>query len=196
MTDFIQDGTGFGYRAKVSEENRLFVDSKDTSAATRSAMDGDLFNFNTGIIVLTSANTSGLYYFKNNEPTAEMIITRTFYNVGSSTGGSGYLVTDIIRDPTAGTLITGGTNVDPVNLNFGSSKVLNADSLKGAEGLTVTDGDTALSTLVPNPETRVVIPLDSAVLTPGSSVAIVCTPPAGNTNMPIQVGFQMYKREP
>lgn len=195
MTDFIQDGTGSGYRAKVDSENRVAANAISTTAATDAAEKGDLFNINSGLITLTNAARTGVLYIKNNSPSSELVFTRSFYNLSASVGGSGYLLCDVIRNPTQGTLITAGTVNTPINLNFGSNKILDATCVIGTTGSTLTDGTTALSTLSEVAGTRILIGIDSLILLPGSSIAIAITPPAGNTNLVVQVGFNLYRKD-
>ncbi len=95
---------------------------------------------------------------------------------------------------TAGTCVGRGTSFEPANFNFGSAKTLTSSCLKGAEGLTATGGTQGfISTISPASGTRVLIPFDSVILTPGSSLAVIVTPPSGNTSMNIQVGVNLHR---
>ena len=192
MSDFIQDGTGTGYRAKVDATNHLHTRSVSESGGTDSAITGDLFNVNTETINLTSANASSLVYMKNTD-TVPWIVNRVFYNAGPSTGGTGDFLAEVIANPTTGTLISGGSALTPHNLNFGSSKELTGTVLKGAEASTITDGTVRVSTIIPVAGTRVLISFDSIVLDVGSSIAVRVTPQTSNTSMDIQVGFNLYR---
>jgi len=192
MSDYIQDGTGTGNRAKVDAKNRLHSFSTIETGGTEAAIEGDLYNVNTGTISLTSANPSALVYMKNTD-SVPWIYNRVFYNAGPSTGGSDDFLAEVIANPTEGTLISAGTALTPFNLNFGSSKELLSTTLKGAEGSTATDGTVRVSTIIPSSGTRVLIAFDSIILPPGSSIAVRITPQAGNTAMNIQVGFNLYR---
>ena len=192
MSDYIQDGTGQGNRAKVDAKNRLHTFSTIETGGTEAALVGDLYNVNTETISLTSANASALVYMKNTD-TVPWIYNRVFYNAGPSTNGSGDFLAEVVANPSAGTLISSGTALTPHNLNFGSSKELTATTLKGAEGSTVTDGTVRVSTIIPTAGTRVLIAFDSIILEPGSSIAVRITPQTGNTAMNIQVGFNLYR---
>ncbi len=192
MSDFIQDGTGTGYRAKVDSSNHLHTRSVNVSGGTDSAINGDLFNVNTETINLTSANASALLYMKNTD-TVPWIVNRVFYNAGPSTNGTGDFLAEVIANPTTGTLISGGTATTPHNLNFGSSYALTGTVLKGAEASTITDGTVRVSTIIPVAGTRVLISFDSIVLDVGSSIAVRITPQTSNTSMDIQVGFNLYR---
>ena len=192
MTIILKDGTGTGNTAKVDVKNRIRAFSTVETGGTEAAFSGDLYNVNTGTIVLTSATESALVYMSNTDD-VPWIFNRVFYNAGPSTGGAGDFRADVIANPTAGTLISAGTALTPHNLNFSSSKGLTATTLKGAEGSTITDGTVRVSTIIPASGTRVLIAFDSIILEPGSSIAVAITPQTGNTSMNIQVGFNLYR---
>lgn len=192
MTDFIQDGTGSGSRAKVDSKNRLRTFSTSESRSTEGAIGGELFNVNTGTINLNTDGASSLLYMKNTD-SVPWVFTRIFYNAGPSTGGSGDFLAEVFANPTTGTLITTGTALTAHNLNFGSSKALTGTVLKGAEGDTLTNGTVRVSTIIPTAGTRVLIAFDSVILEAGSSIGIRITPQTGNTSMNVQVGFNMYR---
>lgn len=191
MVDVIKDGRT-GSTAEVDSGNRLHTFATSQTASTSAAFNGDLFNVNTGTINLTSANASSLVYMLNTD-TQNWVFTRVFYNAEVSTGGSGGWLAEVIANPTAGTLISAGTAFDPANLNFGSAKALTSTTLKGAEGSTTTDGEARVETIVPASGARVLIAFDSIIVEPGSAIAVRVTPPAGNTSMNIQVGFNLYR---
>ena len=192
MSDFIQDGTGTGNRAKVDVKNRLHTFATVETGGTESALDGDLYNANSGTIVLTSSNTSSLLYMKNTDG-FDWIVNRVFYNAGTSTGGTGDFLAEVIANPTSGTLISDANALAIHNLNFGSPKELDALSFVGAEGSTLTNGVARVSTIIPTAGTRVLIAFDSIIVPPGASIGISITPQTGNTLMNIQVGLNIYK---
>ena len=192
MSDYIQDGTGTGYRAEVDDKNRLRTLSIAQSSGTQAALDGDLYNVNTETINLTSDSASSLLYLKNTD-TVPWIIDRVFYNAAVSTGGTSDFLAEIVANPTAGTLISGATATTPHNLNFSSTKTLGGLAYKGAEGSTITDGTVRVSTIIPASGTRVLIGFDSIVMDAGSSLAVKITPQTGNTSMDIQVGVNLHR---
>ena len=192
MTGVIKDGTGTGLKAKVDIKNRLATASTIQSGGSAAALDGDLYNVNTETINLTSGTASGLLYIKNTD-NVPWIIDRVFYNAGTSTGGTGDLLAEVVANPTAGTLVSAGTDITPHNLNFGSNKSLTSIAKKGAEGSTITDGTTRVSTIIPLSGTRVLIGFDSIVMESGSSLAIKFTPQSGNTSMNVQAGLNLHR---
>lgn len=190
---FILKSGSSGNTAEVDSKNRVQAFSTSQTESTARAIEGDSYNINTGTITLTSANASSLLYLKNTD-TVDWIVARVFYNAETSTGGSGGWLAEVDANPTGGTLLTGGTAFEPVNFNFGSAKTLTSTCLKGAEGDTATGGTQgAISTIVPSSGTRVLIPFDSVILKPGSSLSITITPPTGNTSMDIQVGVNLHR---
>ena len=192
MTNSIKDGTGNGFRAEVDNKNRLRTLSVIETGGTTAALIGDLYNVNTETISLTSASASSILYIKNTN-LSPWVVDRVFYNAGISTGGSGDFLAEVIANPTAGTLISAGTAITPHNLNFGSSKSLDATALKGAEGSTITDGAVRVSTIIPASGSRVLISFDAIILEAGSSLAIKITPQTGNTAMNIQAGLNLHR---
>jgi len=190
---FILKSGSSGNTAEVDDKNRVQAFSVSQTEATSAAISGDSFNVNTGTITLTSANSSALMYLKNTD-TVDWVLSRVFYNAETSTGGSGGWLAEVVANPTAGTLLSAGTAFDPVNFNFGSAKSLTSTCLKGAEASTATGGiQGAVSTIIPASGVRVLIGFDSVILKPGSSMAIVITPPSGNTSMDVQVGTNLNR---
>jgi hypothetical protein len=129
----------------------------------------------------------------SNDGTGNLVVATLIYIMGNSTGGSGDILVDVKRNPTAGTLISSGTAFDSVNRDFGSANTLEATLLKGAEGLTVTDGTDVIQSIFTGPG-RYVLPVD-LLLRPGNSLAIACTPQSGNTSMSTQWAVVCYESE-
>lgn len=182
----IQDGTGTGNLAKVSEDNRLVTSSVTISAAAEATVGGDSYNINTGVITLTSAGESGILYVKNNE-NFDMFISSIGILLGGNTGGD-TTDTNLIktyRNPTAGTLISGASAVSSnENRNFGDTSTWAADVFKGAEGNTVTDGDVITQSLSGSGSRNVLADIDF-LLTPGASLAVTVEPMDSTTNMKV-----------
>jgi len=192
MSDVIKSGES-GNTLTIDSKNRAQAFSTGQTNSTAAAIDGDSYNINTGTITLTSGAKSALLYLKNTD-LVNWTIARVFYNAETSIGGSGGWLAELAANPTGGTLLSAGTAFEPVNFNFGSSKQLVSVCVKGVEGDTVTGGvQDAVSTIIPATGTRVLIPFDSVILEPGSSLAIAITPPVGNTAMNIQCGVNLYR---
>lgn len=188
----IKDGSGKGYEARVTENQRLSTITVSESIAATHAFTGDAYNVNTGTINLTSANKSALFYFKNNED-QDIVITAFFYLLGN-TDGTGDTLVQIERNPTGGTLVSGGTSFSPVNRDFGSKNTLTVDCLKGAEASTLTGSDGVAVESIFSGVGRQTVSVGAIVLRKGSSVGITVTPPASNTDMDVQIAMAIYKK--
>lgn len=194
----IKDGTGSGYISKVSQNNRLLVSATVEDLRDHAAESGNKFNINTGDITLTSAAKTTVLYLKNNEDDP-LLVNGIIYLLGNSTGGSGDGKMDVIRNPTAGDIITNANNVATgtgieSNLNFGSTKTLTADMYKGATGETVVSGSDgiSISTILSTPSGRNALNVGAITIPRGSSIAIDYTPQTGNTSQTIQVALSVF----
>jgi len=181
-----------GKTAEVDVNNKLKTFSTSQPEETTAALNGDTFTINTGDITLTSANESGVLHVVNID-SVPWILTRLFFNVGASTSGTGFWRLKVIKNASAGTLISGGTAITPENLNFGDAKTLTSTSLKGVEGDTVTDGIDVINSIIPGASTRVLIANNPLIIEPGSTVSVTITPPASNTSFLTQSGFVLIR---
>lgn len=195
MSFTIKDGSGSGREAQVNAQGRLACASVTSSAQVIASTLGDRFNINTGTITLTNATETSLIYVKNNED-SELFVTSVVYILGNSTAGMGNAFVNIIRNPTAGGIITNANNVDIVeNYNFGSTNTLLIDAYKGATGETLLSGGTTLiSTILSSATGRVFIGLDDIIMPKGSSIGVNYTPPSLNTSQAIQIAFAVYSK--
>lgn len=187
-----------GNKAKVDAEGRLKTFSISEGYSIEAAELGESFNINTGAITLTSANKSAIAYFKNNED-KDFVVESILVIFGGTTGGSGDHTIDIIKNPTAGTIVTNAVAGNTVsNRNFGSARSLVADFYKGVEGDTVTDGVVFGDTTRGSGSTAPVeFDADVIILPKNSSLAVDFTPATGNTSISVKVaivGF-LFNRE-
>lgn len=184
----ITDGTGKGNSAGVDRTNRLLVRNVSETIFQNAAEEGEAFFIGTPIITATTAGESALIYIKNNED--DQLVLGSFFLIAEATasGSPNMFRINWYRNPTS---ISSGTAIPALNQNFGSSNTLDADIEYGAEGSTVTGGSLAATLSFPIGQFN---QLDAnLVLEKGSSVAITVTPPAGNTNMPVQFGARSIK---
>ena len=194
MAESIIDGRGTGSLAKVDGKGNLHTDSTVFSRGERASTEGEAFNINTGIIKLTSANKSSVFYLKNNQD-YPMVIDTFFYLIGNSTGGSGDMIISIIRNPTNGTIVSGAVDCEMhgVNRNFGSSNTIeNSLIYKGAEANTITNGVKFIESIFNQSPTRAAIGVGAIIIPKGSSISVEITPATGNTDVDIQVGLSLY----
>ena len=193
MTDFIQDGTGTGYRAKVTNDNKLTVDSVETTAESLASLNGDSFNISNDIIDITSDAETALIHIRNTN-SEDWVITRVYFHFGGTTGGVGSGEFSMITNATEGTLISAGAPVTAVNANLGSAKLLVGEFLQGVTGSTITNGSEFLRTIIPSFTSRHIIPFDSVIVPPGASLSLTFKPPAGNTSLKAQLGVNFFRR--
>ena len=179
----IKDGTGAGYEGKVDSNSRVHTYSVTVPEAGQANIDGYAYNVNTGDITLTNATETPVLYIKNNEDKDLNIESMILY-AGTSTGGTATLGVKwvIVRNPTAGTIVSGATAVDiESNRNYGSNNTVLLDSYKGATGSTMTGGDDHIivrgATFA-----RSVITINE-IIPKGSSIGIKVAAPTSNTSM-------------
>ena len=191
----ITDGGGKGYSAEVDSENRLRVFSIAEPEVFNASSLGNSYNFNTGVINLTSASKSAVFYIKNNGD-SDLITTQLFYLIGNSTAGTGDVLVTVLRNPTTGTIISNAVamEMDGVNRNFGSSKSLTTDSYKGAEASTFTNGDKIIESIIDQSPTRVTVEVGGLVIPRGTSIGIDITPATSNSSLDVEFAASVYIR--
>jgi hypothetical protein len=187
----IKDGTGSNRRAQVDIYNRLQVDSVTVSEREAVAEEGNAYLIGSGFVTLTSANSSAVLWFKNDND-FDLVITRYLVGVRASTGGTENHVRGIIyRNPTA---ISGGSGSPLLapNINFGSSNTLTLSSEIGAEAATLTGG-TPLASVVA-PVEQLTAEAAATIMPKGSSIGVLIIPPTSNTSLQVSVGLNAHKR--
>jgi len=184
------DGRGTGYRAQINKENQIETFSVIRSELSSSLDHGKTWNLGTGYLTLTSANASDVLYIKNTG-TIPLVIDLYVVLARASTGGSGDLLIDILRNPTGGTVISDASLANAVNMNFGSNEQPDALFYKGAEGKTLTGNDGVLRSKT-TADNRWL----AGILTEipkGASLGFRVTPPTGNTSMDLEVIVEIYE---
>lgn len=178
----IRDGQGGKYLAGVDSKNRLRTRALTTTESENALKEGRAYNLNTGVLTLTDDVDTPVMYVKNNE-SSELHIKAIAVGLGASDGTAGEPVKiTIIRNPTAGTIISSPTNVDiNSNRNYGSSDTFDADAYKGATGDTMTDGDDHII-FFQNESGRLFASIDE-YLPKGTTIGIKIEAPSGNTSM-------------
>lgn len=200
MSEVTIKNAGSGDLAKVTTTGRLKSESIVEQLIDH-ACDSEIaerYNVNTGDITLTSATKTSVLYIKNTSDKGDLVITSLIYNLGNTTGGSGDVLIEVIRNPTAGDIISNANNVAvgadiSANQNFGSSNTPSGSFFKGASGETAfSDGSVTISTRSASNTGRIAITLGSVVLPKGSSLGIDYTPPSGNTSQKCQFIASCY----
>lgn len=188
MSNFvIEDGTGKGYKARVTREKRLSVYAIVDTSDRHHAVDGVAFAAGTGPLTITGSALTALFYLKNQED-SNVIIDRIVAFSTTSVSGSGDHTYVVYKNPSGGTIVTNEVSGAISNRNFGSSKVFSFKVFKGAEGDTLTGADGAA--FAPFFETygkNVLVEDKNVVLAKNSAIGISLIPPAGNTSMKVQV---------
>lgn len=192
MSIIIRDGSGNGHSAQVDNNHRLHVESVQHNQLFEASSTGDAFNFNTGAITLTTANESAVGYFdyQGDEP---FVITEILFILGASTGGSGDGLAKIYRNPTGGTIVSGAVPIEiAANRDFSSSKVVDGNMYKGAEGNTVTGGSIFAETTRSSFGTVIVFDAGPIVVKKANTLACSWQPPTGNTSQSVKIAATGY----
>jgi hypothetical protein len=195
MPDTIKDGGGgAGYEARVNALNQLYIRGVTETDAQAANSAGGAYNLNTGWITLTDAADTPVAYLKNNED-QDLHVEAFAVGVDASTGGdSVFTRITVVKNPTAGTIISSPTNADiKSNRNYGSKKTLTADWYKGATGNTMTDGEDHI--IFGHNDGNRLFAVISEVLPKGSSLGVKVDPPANNTSMDVYVALIVHLAE-
>jgi len=169
MPETIKSGDS-GYVATVDSFNDLHTFSTIRTESAVNTVTGKTFWTASGFIPLTTTGSfSGIYYIKNTHSSSEFNIEFL------RTCGLDATEWKLYRNPTTGTLISGGTSVTPGNAHFSEGGVLTATVLGGADGQTVTDGD-VMAQWINNKGHSIQEFKGSLVLGPGNSMALTCKP--------------------
>jgi hypothetical protein len=186
MPETIRDGKGRGYLAAVNSDNQIVTRSAVIEQRLLSTLDLNYYEVTTGQVTLTDAIETGIIYLKNDTTSSlSIIIDRVFYDIWSSTSGSGADGTlRYYKNPT----VTGGSDIVPVSTNFGSVTTAAGTFKKSLTTMTGTAWWTAYITdkmTIALEEGRIVIPS-------GTSFGISVAAPTGNTSMKISINVAFY----
>lgn len=187
----IQSGTGNGNDAGVDDTNRLLSRSVVEFGSAEAAEDGNGFLITSGLVTLTNAASSAVFWFQNEDP-FELIMSRIIFSAGVSTGGTTNMCTLVGSINPSGLGSGSGNSVTAINSNFGSSNPLTLTSSEvGQQGATVTNGTTGPTFYFPDKLTST---FDSQVIIPqGTGIAFSVVPPASNTSISVAVSINVYK---
>jgi hypothetical protein len=130
----LKDGTGKGYNAKVSADNRVLTESVTLSkAADVSENDGKTFSVVTGNFVSVTSGESAILYMKYTGEKKLFIET-------IRTCGTGVQKWLLYKGTNAGTIVSNATAAVSTNMNFTSNNVPQFTAYKGADGNTESGG--------------------------------------------------------
>ena len=194
MATTIEDGTGSGFSVKVDGENRLFSRSIIESEFDHAVRKGLSFNVNTEFLTITGSSETPIMYLKSNED-KDVVLSAWFIGTDNASGTpSRNGLMRVYFNPTAGSIISSGTDVTPVNRQGGSSNTIDLDVKAGGDGFTATGYDSTpvlFQTQGSNARTFGNVQL---ALKKGSSVVVTYLP---NGAQPVEIytGFQLYISE-
>jgi hypothetical protein len=139
MSDMIKDGTGGGFLAGVTFENRLMTVAKTESLQHLVSQDyGQAYQV-IGEANLVNGETVVLH-LKNISSDKNMIVTYIRHQIVSPTGGTSLPnVSNYFKIGAGRTYSSGGTLVVPTNVNIGSGNLAQAEIYTGSPVLTGTD---------------------------------------------------------
>ena len=176
----INDGAGKGFIAQVSANQRLATDSIIITGEDDAIRRGEGWQIASTPVSFTSATASAILYVKNNG-SLDLVLDRAVLILGTATGaatGADWTF-QTLRNPTAGTIIDNALAAGVSNSNHGSSITPQADTYKGVQGDTLTDG-TGAALPIQQSENRTVFPLGRRLPT-GTSIGWKLTPPTSTT---------------
>lgn len=192
MSETIKNGVGNGYEMKVDKNNQAHTFSVTETESSDALDKGNAFNINTGWVTL-SATTAMLYM--NNQEDSSYIVEA--FAIGFKTGtATDQPYVEIVRNPTAGTMITAEVVADEIsNSDFGSPKQFTSDTkiYKGASGETFTNG-TVHATLGSKLDSRGYFTV-KVELRKGSSVGVRVFPDLSAGNVDCYVAMIGYLKD-
>lgn len=197
----IEDPTT-GTGAHVDVNQHLHVEAVSREEKDQAAKKGWKFNINTGDITFTNSTKVTVLYIKNTGD-YDIVVSSLIYNLGNTASGSGDVLIEVKRNPTAGDIIDNTNNVAvgpgvSANQNFGSTETMSGLFYKGAQGETaVSGGDgVSISTRSAANTGRIVVSLGAMELPKGASMSIDYTPPGSNTSQITQFAAAVHVKHP
>ena len=189
-----EDGTGSGFSVKVDGDNRLFSRSITETEFDYAVRNGSSFNVNTEFLTITGSSETPIMYLKSNED-SDVILSAWFIGTDNASGTpsrSGLM--RVYFNPTAGSIISSGTDVTPVNRQGGSSNTIDLDVKSGGDGFTATGYDSTPILYQTQGASARAFGNVQLALKKGSSVVITYLP---NGAQPVEIytGFQLYISE-
>lgn len=180
------DGTGKGFRAQITQNNRLAVEAIQITGEDDAIRFGEGWQISTGPTVTFSGNnTAAMLYIKNLD-SRNFVLDRAVLILGSAAGAG---ATDdwtfrVLRNPGEnGTIVTNAVTAGISNSNHGSSLTPNAVTYRGVENDTVDTGNIATGAPLPIQQgsNRTIYPLGRQLPT-NSSIAFTLQAPANTTS--------------
>jgi hypothetical protein len=191
MATTIQDGTGTKFKVKINSDNRLLSQTISESEFDNSVGRGVAYNINTEFLTITGSSEVPLLYIRSTVD-RDLVLNAWFIGTDADSGTATRLsLMRVYKNPTSGTIISSGTDITPVNRNFGSSNEFEGTAKKGGDGFTVSGYETTPVLYQTQGTKQRNFGAVQLVLTKGSSV-VVTYQQYGLTQNDIYTGFQVY----
>jgi len=170
----IQSGDHHGYSARVNKEGHLLTHATTLRKLTNESYGGRAFYLSSDFISLTTTGSfSGIFYIKNTSDNDLHIAQLRTCGLASTQW-------KLIKNPTAGTLISGASAGYASNLNFESGNPFIGNVYKGANGNTITNGSHMSQWI--NGVGHSTTDIDGAIIiNHNSAIALLCQPSAATT---------------
>ena len=180
MATIIQDGTGTGDRLRITPFNRLLSQAVIITEEDDAISRGDGYQIASGPVTFTGANASAVLYTKNDDD-RDFVLDRAVLILGTAVGATATAdwTVQVLRNPTAGTIIDNALAAGISNSNHGSANIPAGLNYKGVESDTFTDGTGAAQPIKQSID-RIILPLGRR-LPKGTTIGFRVTPPAGTT---------------
>jgi hypothetical protein len=185
MPDMIKDGRGTSSLAHVNKDGQLVTRAVAVEQRMKSALDQNYFEATTGRITLTDAVETGIIYIKNTNSNKVLVIDRVFYDLWTSTDGSG---ADGILRYYKDCTISGGTDIVPNCTYYGSAETAEGTFKKSLTSISGTEWWTAYVT----DKSSAALEEGKMVLPANGNHAITIAAPTGNTSMIVSINIAFY----
>lgn len=197
MATTIEDGTGTGRSAKVTDENRIFGDVKNESYFEHAVVQDDALNINTEFLAVSASIETPLLYFKNNEDNP--IVVAAWF-IGTGISGGTEVEKGLMRvypNITTGSIVSTGTDITVVNRKIGSAREFEVDAKKGGDGFWMNPtGSTNPPVLYQTQNSSARTFGNVYLLVPKGASLGVSYEPNGQQPINIYTGFQAFVLEP
>ena len=121
-----------GKPQKFTGQGRAQVESVNISDEQHAIENDAQWNLTTGQITLTDDNATVVHYVSNDTFEGNVILPLFILLAEPSTGGSGVMKIEFIRNPTSGDIIDNANSGEAVHQNFGGAKAFPGKNYKGA----------------------------------------------------------------
>lgn len=172
----IKDGGGSGREAQVNAQNRLEVESISQSVEHRANLEGRAWNI---IVQVTPTGASDYFFYFKNTGIVTYVFEGFYYRVASAESIT--LHTNMTGTP------VGGTTLTPVQVNTGSSRVMDATIQSGVDITGLANGEVVDRVWMTSTESQGYNFEQDLFVTPGSTLVFQATTGAVQIDLSLQV---------